>query len=327
MIGTVFVNSLSYLMTNKYITNFDEIDKEINHNFINFLNKIISTEQNNIAEFLNYINSINTDFANALKSDLIETNDDNGQIAKALQQRYYRTWGKHYLYSVLSAYQNKMCLNFKDNGVQYFKTLQFEKIQRFIENIFINLPPPIPSSKPYSHVSSANFSRSFYNISGGCFTESTLLNTVNGFVQAKNITRGTQVMTDSGLATIVCVIKFKFNGTVCRYGTTGITPFHPIYFQNKEWKFPNDSDKFIKEKYNGYVYDFVLSEKHIIKLNGIYAVTLGHNFKEDVVAHDYFGDKIINDLKNCEGWDYGFIKFENWEFIRDKENMVIGLKF
>ncbi len=328
MIGTVFVNSLSYLMTNKHIINFDNTDSHIQNEFIQFLSNTILTEQNNVSDFIQYMNSNNSAFANALKSDLIETNDDDGQITKALNPRYYRTWGKHYLYSVLSAYQNKLCLNFKDNGVQHFKTPQFEQVQRFIENVFVNLPPPIPSNKPYTGpVSSVNFSNSFYNVSGGCFTDSTVLHTSNGFVQAKDIRKGMNVLTDSRFATVVCVIKFKFSGTVCKYGTTGITPFHPIYIENKEWEFPNNMDVFEKEHYDGYVYDFVLDKNHIVRLNHFFAVTLGHNFKEDVVSHDYFGDKIMTDLINHKDWESGLIQLDNWKFIRNKENMVIGMNY
>lgn len=332
MIGTVFVNSLSYLMTNKHICHFDNINNEICNKFIEFLKYSLSVEQNNVSKFIQYINLINNDFANSLKLDIIETNEDDGQITKALNHKYYRTWGQHYLYSVLSAYQNKLCLNFKDKGIQHFKTPQFEQVQKFIENVFVNLPPPIPSLKSYSGpVSNVNFSNSFYNVSGGCFTDSTLFytefNTEFDTIKAKDITKGTKLMTNSGVATVLCVIKFKFNGTICKYGTTGITPFHPIYFQNKEWKFPNDVDVFQKENYNGYVYDFVLNEKHTVKLNGMYAVTLGHNFKEDVVSHDYFGNKIIFDLQKHTDWETGLIQMDNWEFIRNKENIVIGLSF
>jgi len=329
MIGTVFINSLSYLMTNKHIINFDRIDKEIHFNFVQSLNHFMTSGQINLNELVGYLNSKETPFAKALQLDCTKSDDnDNGQIEKALRPEYFRTWGKHYIYSVISAYKNKLCLNFKDNGVQHFKTSEFEQVQKFIENIFVNLPPPIPSTKPYSApVSSVNFSRSFYNVDGGCFTADTLLNTVNGFCPAKNITRGSKVMTDSGLATIVCVVKFKFSGTVCRYGTTGITPFHPIYFNNKEWAFPNDSVQFKKEQYDGYVYDFVLDTNHTLKLNGIYAVTLGHHFSGPVVEHDYFGDKIVDDLKKCDGWEDGMIQFDKWEFIRNSENRVCGLKF
>lgn len=333
MIGTVFINSLSYLMTNKHIVNFDKIDKEIHLNFIQSLNQFILSGKNNINEFIRYLDSKETPFAKALKLDCTESNDnDNGQIEKALKHQYFFTWGKHYIYSVISAYKNNLCLNFKDNGVQYFKTSEFEQVQRFIENIFVNLPPPIPSTKPYSApVSIANFTRSFYNVDGGCFTSDTLLNTTNGFIPCKNIIKGEKVMTDSGLATIICVVKFKFSGEICRYGTTGITPFHPIYFQNtqhispKIWVFPNDLIK--KENFDGYVYDFILDKNHIIKLNGIYAVTLGHHFSGQVVEHDYFGDKIIDDLKKCDGWDAGMIQFDKWEFIRNSENRVCGIKF
>jgi hypothetical protein len=75
-------------------------------------------------------------FVQDLLKDITPSSDDNnGQIIKALDFKYFDKWGRHYLYSVLSAYQNNCCLNFKDNGIQHFKTPHFELIQKFIESI------------------------------------------------------------------------------------------------------------------------------------------------------------------------------------------------
>lgn len=51
-----------------------------------------------------------------------------------------------------------------------------------------------------------------------------------------------------------------------------------------------------------YVYTFVLSSQHIMIINDVECVTLGHDFDDDVVRHGYFGTQaIIEDLKKLEG--------------------------
>lgn len=69
-----------------------------------------------------------------------------GQVDKAVQDAFYSHWGRHYLFSVLSAYENCVCINFKDKGMQHFRHQDFIVEQTRIENLFIELPPPKPSN-------------------------------------------------------------------------------------------------------------------------------------------------------------------------------------
>lgn len=69
-----------------------------------------------------------------------------GQVDKAVQDAYFSHWGRHYLFSVLSAYENCVCINFKDKGMQHFRHQDFIVEQTRIENLFIELPPPKPSN-------------------------------------------------------------------------------------------------------------------------------------------------------------------------------------
>jgi Mg-chelatase subunit ChlD len=69
-----------------------------------------------------------------------------GQIDKAVQDAYFGQWGRHYLFSVLSAYENCVCINFKDKAMQHFRHEDFIIEQTRIENLFIELPPPKPSN-------------------------------------------------------------------------------------------------------------------------------------------------------------------------------------
>lgn len=57
------------------------------------------------------------------------------------------------------------------------------------------------------------------------------------------------------------------------------------------------------------VYNLVLDSNHIVNVNGIDAICLGHNYQEGILKHEYYGSqKIIDDLKKISGWDNGMIE-------------------
>jgi uncharacterized protein YegL len=354
MIGTVFVNSLAHIMTNKEISIQDPIIDSvrrvikarlgidnINEDLTN-LNKTLSKDKP--LAFLVGGNSNDT-FADSVLSDCSETNSDSeGQIAKAMETRYFDKWGKHYLYSVLSAYKNRLCLNFKDKGVQHFKTPDFERVQEFIENIFINMTPPVPSGNSYDYngyggnnnnaVSSAVFSTTFYNRQGGCFLQDTRVKTVTNkgaflFIPVQEVMPGFQLATPAGIATVKCVLKLKYSGTVSRLNKSVLTSYHPVYFKNEEWFFPATSDRFTEEYVeNVYVYDYILDKHHVVELGDIFATTLIHGKNGDVIGHSYFGtNKFQNDLAFHPGWATGYIQLDEYDFIRDSSNKVVSIEF
>ena len=77
-----------------------------------------------------------------------------------------------------------------------------------------------------------------------------------------------------------------------------------------------------------YVYDFVLDSGHVVEINNIQVITLGHKFNFNrVVSHEYFGDKIIDDLKNHKDFNSGMIVLDNYQFVRDSNMRVIKLKY
>jgi Mg-chelatase subunit ChlD len=344
MIGTLFINSIAYMMDNKtiYMSQMEQyyIDK-----FIEFISN------NKLSEFQyiisNDMDNISSGFLRDLHSDCAYfDNDNDGQINKALSPLYYQKWGKHYILSVLSAYKNKMCLNFKDKGVQYFKTPEFETYQKKIEEIFINLPPPIPSGGYYgasAAISSQQFSQTFYNASATtCILENTLVRVFEDnreqYIPVQDIKKGTCILSGETSTFVRCVIKTKHNGTICinnndTNNPIGITPYHPINITdyNDEWMFPIDNESFEKVNIeNVYVYNFFLEDKHEIELRGgIRAITLNHGMSGPVISHEYFGtNRVENDFHSHPDWDTGYICIENIKAIRDKNtNQVIKLEY
>ena len=111
-----------------------------------------------------------------------------------------------------------------------------------------------------------------------------------------------------------------------------ITPWHPIRINNNftfpEYVSPGEVFKC------DYVYNLVLESGHIVRVDDIECVTLGHSFKdpesasEKIVTHDYFGSqKIIEDLMKLDGWNSGFIDMGSSYFHRNESTKLVdGLK-
>jgi len=369
MIGTVFVNSLAYIMTkNKFVVGDDDRD------FITQIRTTLSNVftdrercQNIIDTFCSTITSSNA-FHQSVKSDFTKTSDpSSGQVAKAVEQAYFNAWGKHYLRSVLSAYNNCFCLNFKDKGVQYFKTPEFETHQKHIENIFINMDPPTPTgltvpsvalhsspvltasaavhSSPVltasaalrsspSPMTSRTFSNTYYNTSGGCIASgSTVSVQTNDGIRSccvDDIQPGMSVLTRQGVDVVKQVIKLKFTGMLSCYGSQRLTCYHPVFMTNR-WQFPQNIQMFNTNHYsNIYVYDFILEKHDSVDMGDFYAITLRHNIKNDRVAsHDYFGtNAIVRDFMRHPDWNTGYITVDEYRWIRDiSTNRICGIIF
>jgi len=127
--------------------------------------------------------------------------------------------------------------------------------------------------------------------------------------------------------------------TLVNLGNTSIkpwiTPYHPIRI-NGVWNHPinlkstelittntgYDSNGYDSNGYDSnefVLYNLVLNKGHTIMVNNIECATLGHNFQDEIVKHNYFGSNaIIDDLKTFDGWDDGFIvlNYKNRKIIR-----------
>ncbi len=340
MIGTVFINSLAHFMT--YTSSPIQIG-ELENKVCDVL--VDKMKNGKIDEFNTFASQhVGNPIIDAIMLDTVDSvNDSDGQINKAFQSRYYNVWGRHYVLSVISAYQNRFCLNFRDHGVQHFKTPKFEEVQKVIENIFMNLTPPTPTGRSYGANQGSNapvtaqmFSQTFYSPSGVCFLTDTLVKIEGGeFIPVQNVIKGTKLESFGKTGSVICVLKTKLTGIMRRNiiePSTVITPYHPVFFNQDtepEWVFPADSSNFQNELFTDvYVYDFVLDNHHIVELaGGVFATTLNHGRQGEVIGHDYFGtENVIHDLWMHPGWECGYIQLDNYNFVRDPiTTKIIGL--
>lgn len=231
--------------------------------------------------------------------------DLEGEISMAFSDKYFSRWGKHYLLSIATAYNAQQCNNFKDPGVQIYGGNLFKSIRSDVDNVFNNLPPPKPSvvrsgTAPVVSMSVYN------NANGVCFDGDCLVTMLDG-TQKKvyNVKRGDVLQ--SG-ATVMCVTMTPCGGyadLVCFANGLRVTPWHPIQDQTGNWVFPYHLMSPTTVKCNA-VYNFILDKHHMVVVNGVKCVTLGHGLTNEVCAHPFFGTTaVVENIMTFPTFDTG----------------------
>ena len=62
-------------------------------------------------------------------------------------------------------------------------------------------------------------------------------------------------------------------------------------------------------------------DEHVMVINGIECIALGHNIKEPVAQHSYFGtEQVLDDLRTMNGWGEGYVVLQSGCMTRDKKS-------
>lgn len=227
-----------------------------------------------------------------------------GQIYKAFLPEYITKWGQHYMFSVLTAFLNRCCINFKDKAMQHFRTELFIAEQERIEDVFLDIKPPKPSitSAAYGYRGAAptgaaaapptNMAR-FYNASGGCFSGDSVVVAAAGsgrqqLVRLDALQRGAVVLSDRGWTAVECMVKLRYTGPLYRVTPhLVLTAYHPVLLplphgaphdgaggesdavgdaaeEGGITAFPCECGSIVAEAFDGYVYDMVLENRRIV---------------------------------------------------------------
>ena len=128
--------------------------------------------------------------------------------------------------------------------------------------------------------------------------------------------------------TILISATFPTNGKamMVKLGELLITPYHPIIDMvnlEKDWCFP--VTKHITREYDcNYMYSFVTENRHSLTIERYIFATFGHNLKENIVYHNYFGtDAVINDLKKFNTYNDGYVELTPDMLKRDPNNKTV----
>jgi len=309
--------------------NDDIMDQYFRFRLIKILEEIIeSNNKNNENSFqkvkllFDEINKIEkkTEFMKNLLIDLIDDDANHGQVEKAIKEEYYKKWGLNYLLSFLRFHIVEQCGNFKDQSLKFYSNEDFEKMQKNGNKIFISLPAPENDYDKGSNISQTNFTQLCYNAYGGCFTGNAFVEMNKGNKKkVKDLRKGDILLNG---AEVLCVVENKINkveNVVC-INDVCFSLYHPIEIKGK-WVFPCQCFK-VEKKFIDSWFNLVLKNKHEIELNGIKAITLGHNRTEGILKHPYFGTKkVIEALMKYDTFQKGYIYTSNLKIIR-KNNLI-----
>ena len=309
--------------------NDDIMDQYFRFRLIKILEEIIeSNNKNNENSFqkvkllFDEINKIEkkTEFMKNLLIDLIDDDVNHGQVEKAIKEEYYKKWGFNYLLSFLRFHIVEQCGNFKDQSLKFYSNEDFEKMQKNGNKIFISLPAPENDYDKGSNISQTNFTQLCYNAYGGCFTGNAFVEMNKGNKKkVKDLRKGDILLNG---AEVLCVVENKINkveNVVC-INDVCFSLYHPIEIKGK-WVFPCQCFK-VEKKFIDSWFNLVLKNKHEIELNGIKAITLGHNRTEGILKHPYFGTKkVIEALMKYDTYKKGYIHTSNLKVVR-KNNLI-----
>ena len=284
----------------------------------------------------------NTSSFNAIEALL---KDAQGQVTEAFSRAdWFRKWGIHYLRSITGAHNQELCNNFKDPGVQVYGGKLFKQIQDHADEIFLKLPAPTPSRRRTvgralglnarggggAATPSVNMTAVYNNRFTPCFAPECLVRMADGSTKrVDEIERGDLVDTPNSTGEVFCVVRTRCDGKIRELVTINsplknmlpmrVTPYHPIKIEGL-WKFPSDIGV-VRIGTCEAVYSFVLERKspeHMMIINGIPAICLGHGISEGLVKHAFFGTEcVIDALRKFPGWVKGMVHLEPGCTLRD----------
>jgi hypothetical protein len=269
--------------------------------------------------------NINKAHAQSLLSNLIRDIRTSGLCPEFLQdveeqaymaistEAFFKSWGKHYLTSLVRTHELQECNNFKDPGVQMYGGDAFKSLRDEAEEIFLAIPSPVPVKQ-------------LINRSGGCVGGNSTMTLIDGSVIRAQDVKKNHIL-ESGVK-VLCVLK-----TNCADGEAllctlpqglEITPHHPVFWEGA-WTFPA-SIVAPELKPCDALYTF-LTDKESFTATGVMCIGLNHGIENDHVAsHPFFGTQLVVDnMMLSSGWASGLVQV-SFPFKRDPvTNIVNGL--
>jgi uncharacterized protein YegL len=311
MIGTIFINAISIILTNmktKSTPDQDEAIKIVTESINKVLKAPNDTREAIVREAIEKVQGLSnkSDFVQDLLIDLDDLDPHKGQILKAVNSAVFERWGKNHLVSYLRALETRLCVNFKDQAIQHFATEEFKEYQEKGNIAFAELPPPISSlGDSTGPVDMTQFNNRY----GGCFTQNCLVLMNDGtHKKVQALKKGDKLF---GGASIVCVVRTKVDQEkemVVNGKSLELTWWHPVKCNESQnqWAFPQNVFETKRIQVSEY-YNLVLDSVHSIRIDDVEVCTLGHGFTDNqVIQHEFYGtQKVIECLQKKQGWEAG----------------------
>jgi hypothetical protein len=293
-----------------------------------------------------------TPFLDALAVDLVDPDPNHGQVLKAFQPDFFRKWGQDYLRSLGRFHAVEQRGNFRDQSLQHYAGPKCVEYRTIANRVFVSLPaprpafgrdgprggwgsdddldigfaPPVRRSASYGSDDDEEppaMSCMCSDDGAVCFSGDAFVDLRSGTKRVRDLTKG-DVLADGGV--VECVIE-QIEDRHCRavvLNGVAFSPYHPIQVARK-WVFPIEVGDAIPVPIDAW-FNLVLAGNKVAVLNGVRAITLGHNLVHDCLAHPYFGtEAILKDLKRYPGYGDGrVIRGHPTTILRDQNGMVIA---
>ena len=289
-----------------------------------------NTIKNNVDDIVKIMDELTKKYDNELLTNINSTINEQVNLALSCNPEhvtnyvpYFKKWGEFYLDQLTLAINNEFKPNFKDKACFSFGGNIFNDFVDNCSDIFDTLPPPEPSSMIANNYSSCGYrslgngsvpaptpSRvvslaTYNNQGGGCFDSNCLITmSDNSKKMLKDVKKGDEILTledhnnikSITYTKILCVYETIMAEQTCELVTLEnglkITPWHPI-LTPLGWKFPSELKPTNVEKCESII-TFVLESNHVAFINEHLCITLGHNFKDEVLKHEFYGTEKVS---------------------------------
>jgi len=322
-----------------------------------------NTSHNNVDHIVKIMDELTKKYNNELLTNINDTINEQVNLSLSCKPEhvtngipYFKKWGEFYLDQLTLAINNEFKPNFKDKACFTFGGNIFNEFVDNCSDIFDMLPPPEPSAMIVNNNYSSYGYRSlgnnhpptpsrvvslatYNNQDGGCFDSNCFITMSDKSKKMlKHVKKGDEVLTledRNNINTItytkvLCVYETIMIQQTCHLVTLEnglkITPWHPI-LTPLGWKYPSELKSTNVEKCETII-TFVLESNHVAFINEHPCITLGHNFKDEVLKHEFYGtEKVIKCLQNMPGYEEGHIKNNSGNIIRDDNGNVINIEY
>jgi hypothetical protein len=164
-----------------------------------------------------------------------------------------------------------------------------------------------------------------YDPWGGCFSGDAFVELRSGEKRVRDLLKG-DVLFDGGVVEcLVETVEWGAQRDAVLLNGVAFTPYHPIEI-NGTWVFPSDVADVVTIPIDSW-FNLVLAGNKVARLNGVRAITFGHNMTKDCLAHPFFGtEAIIRKLKGCDGYAEGHVRMLHPAGVtRDANGMIIDM--
>ena len=95
--------------------------------------------------------------------------------------------------------------------------------------------------------------------------------------------------------------------------------FKPVSLKSVDEKFMGEVNEISCES----MYTFIVKDRGSVIIDNHIFATYGHHLEGDVISHNYFGtEKVVQDLKMFETYDYGHINLIKTDIKRGRDGLI-----